>query len=172
MTLPPWAGALLPLLPDAGWLVLYRSHVGPIAARIADPSHAGVPLRLPEAQQAALRARLRPGARAVACRAAFLLHDDQGLQAVDGAIGAALPDAVPEAAMPDLFRRPEAALALPRGVWTLETDRLSAHDRLLLADALGGAPPRVEGGWILRVRAGVVLGRADPRLLPEAVARA
>jgi len=160
-------------LPDDGrWLVAFRSgraSGGIVAARWTGRNG---PIQLDAEAQNTLRRALPHGARLVACRAVAILHDDAGIRVADGPEGAPLADGEPDAGMPDLFCTPEVALGLPTGAWRLDPNALSAHARLALTRALGPIPEGHGAAWVVRCRAGAVWGRADPRFLPEAVARA
>lgn len=119
-----------------------------------------------------LRDVLPSQSRLVACRSMAILHDQDGVRAIDLPTRAPLSPGEPDIGIPDLLCAPERALALPPGVWPLDPARLSAHARVALASALGAIPDGLGDVWIVRGRAGVVMGRADPRFTPETVATA
>lgn len=169
MILPPWAQPPLRLLSDADWLVAYRAATGDVAVR---RTGSGRQIPLSGDERAALRDALPPQSRLVACRSMAILHDRDGVRVSDLPADAPLPPGEPDVGMPDLLCAPARALALPPGAWPLDPARLSAHARVALISALGAIPDGLEDVWIVRGRAGVAMGRADPRFFPEAVASA
>ena len=148
--------------------IVYRRRSGVAAARQARRSG---PLSFDGETQRRLAQALPPGSRLVACRAAVILYDDRGIRAADGFDHAPLPEGEPDAGPPDFFRAPEVALGLPTGVWRPDPNALSTHARIALTRAIGPIPEGLGATRVVRCRAGAVWGRADPRFIPEAVAR-